>query len=59
MRSEPAVVERADLQALFDALAARGYRVIGPTVREGAIVYSEVKRVEKRLEVGSLDHGRL
>jgi ferredoxin len=30
------------LEALVDALLARGYRVVGPTVRDGAIVLSEV-----------------
>ncbi len=39
---ELAVIERADLPALFAALRARGYRVLGPTVREDAIVYDEV-----------------
>jgi ferredoxin len=37
-----AMVSRQDLQALIQALAARGYQVLGPTVREGAIVYAEV-----------------
>ena len=32
-------IDRDGLQALVDALAARGYQVIGPTVRDGAIVY--------------------
>jgi NAD(P)H-flavin reductase/NAD-dependent dihydropyrimidine dehydrogenase PreA subunit len=33
---------RDDLGRLFDALHAEGYRVIGPTVRSGAIVYDEI-----------------
>jgi ferredoxin len=33
------------LQALIGALAARGYRVLGPTVRDGAIVYDEIEGV--------------
>ncbi len=33
------------LQALIGALAARGYKVLGPTVRDGAIVYDEIARV--------------
>jgi sulfhydrogenase subunit beta (sulfur reductase) len=37
-----AVIERADLDALLAALAARGYAVVGPTVRDGAIVYDEI-----------------
>lgn len=30
------------LDALFSALASRGYTCVGPTVREGAIVYDEI-----------------
>ncbi len=41
-----AIVDRDDVQALFDALAARGYRVLGPTARDGAIVYDNIARVE-------------
>jgi sulfhydrogenase subunit beta (sulfur reductase) len=41
------LVNRADLQSLFDALARRRYRVIAPTVREGAIVYAEVASVDE------------
>jgi ferredoxin len=40
-------VERKDVQALFDALARRRYRVIGPTVRDGAIVYAEIRSVDE------------
>ncbi len=36
------VIERGDLDALIDAVARRGYTVVGPTVRDGAIVYDEV-----------------
>jgi sulfhydrogenase subunit beta (sulfur reductase) len=46
--SEPAeprgyLVERDALDALFAALRARGYTVIGPTVRDRAIVYEEIE----------------
>jgi NAD(P)H-flavin reductase/formate hydrogenlyase subunit 6/NADH:ubiquinone oxidoreductase subunit I len=34
---------RADLGRLFDALHAEGYRVIGPTLRNSAIVYDEIE----------------
>ncbi len=37
------VLEREDLDPLLAALAGEGYTVIGPTVREGAIVYDEVR----------------
>jgi len=36
------VVERPDMLALFVALQRQGYRVIGPTIRDGAIVYDEL-----------------
>ena len=37
-----ATLSRDGLQALIEALAARGYQVFGPTLRDGAIVYGEV-----------------
>jgi len=33
------VIERNDLQRLIDLLAAEGYRVVGPVLRDAAIVY--------------------
>jgi ferredoxin len=36
---ESAVVERRHLEQLVQALSKRGYEVVGPTIREGAIVY--------------------
>jgi formate hydrogenlyase subunit 6/NADH:ubiquinone oxidoreductase subunit I len=33
------------LQALFDALRRRGYRVVGPTLRDGAILYDDIAQV--------------
>ncbi len=38
-------VSRDALQGLIDALAAGGYQVLGPTVRDGAIVYDQIARV--------------
>ena len=38
------VLEREALDSLFAALARRGYTVVGPTVRDGAIVYDELAR---------------
>jgi hypothetical protein len=35
-------VERSDLDALLAAIAGQGYHVVGPTVRDGAIVYGDV-----------------
>ena len=39
---EKAALTADGLQALLDALAARGYRVVGPTVRDQAIVYDDI-----------------
>lgn len=40
------LLARADFGSLLAALGADGRTVIGPTVRDGAIVYDEVTRVE-------------
>ena len=37
------VLQNTDFQRLLDALIKRGYQVLGPTVRDGAIVYDELK----------------
>jgi sulfhydrogenase subunit beta (sulfur reductase) len=44
--SASAVVTLAGLHALLEALRRSGYRVIGPTVREKAIVYDDIAAVE-------------
>jgi len=36
------VLDRTGLDRLIGALSARGYRVLGPTVRDGAIVYGDL-----------------
>ena len=36
------VIERRDFDGLLDALTRRGYKIIGPTVRDRAIVYDEI-----------------
>jgi sulfhydrogenase subunit beta (sulfur reductase) len=38
-------LERAHLQQLFDALTRRGYQIVGPTVRDGSIVYERLNSV--------------
>jgi sulfhydrogenase subunit beta (sulfur reductase) len=48
------VIERGNVDQLLDALAPRGYTIIGPTVREQAIVYDEIRSVED-LPVGWTD----
>jgi len=47
-------IEQDGLQRIIDALARRGYRVIGPTVRDGAIIYDTVTRLDE-LPVGWTD----
>jgi sulfhydrogenase subunit beta (sulfur reductase) len=48
------VIERDVLQSVIDGLSNRGYRVFGPTVRDGAINYDTVERLED-LPVGYTD----
>jgi sulfhydrogenase subunit beta (sulfur reductase) len=39
------VIDRGGLQALIDVLRSAGYRVVGPTIRAGAIVPGEVSTI--------------
>ncbi len=39
------VLDRDGVQGMIAALAARGHRVLGPTVRDGAIVYDDIAGV--------------
>lgn len=41
------VIKRDNLQALFEVLIERGYMPVGPTVRDGAIVYNQLRGVEE------------
>jgi ferredoxin len=43
---QPVVIEVDGLAALLDHLRRVGYRIIGPSLRDGAIVYAELDRVE-------------
>jgi len=38
----PLILDRSHFDTLLEALAARGYRVVGPTLRDGAIVYDDL-----------------
>ena len=38
----PVIIARDDLDQLLAAIARRGFRLIGPTVRDGAIVYDDI-----------------
>lgn len=52
--NDQVVVEREHLTMLFDALHANGYQTIGPTVRDGAIVYDQLRSVDD-LPIGWTD----
>lgn len=41
------VIMSRDLQLVIDVLAERGYQVLGPTMRDGAIVYDEITNMEE------------
>ncbi|MBY6241457.1 4Fe-4S dicluster domain-containing protein [Methylosinus sp. Sm6] len=43
--SAAAIIDETGLQALLDALRARGFSLLGPTLRDGAIVYDEIDGV--------------
>ena len=47
-------LERESFGRLLERLAALGYRIVGPTVRDGAIVYGEI-RSEQDLPIGWTD----
>jgi sulfhydrogenase subunit beta (sulfur reductase) len=47
-------LERADFPRLLSALQSAGYRVVGPTVRDGAIVYGDIHS-ETDLPIGWTD----
>ena len=40
------IFERNDIQGLITALHARGYSVIGPTVRDGYITFDAIDSVD-------------
>lgn len=40
----PKVLPRSSLQDLIDALRTRSYRVLGPTLRDGAVVWDEIRQ---------------
>lgn len=47
-------IERHDFQTLFDALTKRDYLLVGPTIRDGAIVYDRL-HAESDLPIGWTD----
>ena len=40
------LIDLKGLQALFDALSRRGYRVIGPRLGDGAIIYDDIASID-------------
>jgi sulfhydrogenase subunit beta (sulfur reductase) len=52
--SGPVVIERDALSDLFRAIRAQGYEIVGPTIRDGAIVYDHVNS-DDALPVGWTD----
>jgi len=42
LAQQPRILEAKRLQQLLEALSRRGYRIIGPAVRDGAIIYDEI-----------------
>lgn len=48
------VLPAADLQRLLDILSAKGYRVVGPIVREGSVVWETISSVSE-LPIGWRD----
>lgn len=50
----PIVIARSDFGALIEAIQSRGYKVIGPTIRDQAILYEEIQS-EADLPVGWTD----
>jgi sulfhydrogenase subunit beta (sulfur reductase) len=44
MDGTPAVLRRSDFDALLQALRRRDYTIVGPTIRDGAIVYDEIEQ---------------
>ena len=53
-RTRTRVVQRSDLQALLDVLRRGGFRVVAPTVRDGAVMLGEIASVEE-LPAGQTD----
>jgi len=43
--AQPTVVSTEGLEALLDTLRRRGYRVVGPTVRDQAIIYDDIASI--------------
>lgn len=49
------VLPTADLQRLLDVLSEKGYRIVGPIVRDGSVVWETIQSVSD-LPIGWRDH---
>ena len=49
------ILPLADLQRLLDTLHIRGYRIAGPTVRDGAVMWETISQISD-LPIGWRDH---
>lgn len=49
------VLPKASLQRLFDALSKNGYRLVGPIVRDGSVVWETIQSLSE-LPIGWRDH---
>ena len=54
-RPEPLTMAVADLNTLFESLVRHGYRIIGPTIKNSAIVLDELQ-IAAQLPTGWTDH---
>ncbi|MGA7923021.1 MAG: sulfite reductase subunit A, partial [Thermoplasmata archaeon] len=48
------ILKRGDFPAFLSAISAAGFRIVGPTLRDGAIVYGDI-RTETDLPIGWTD----
>ncbi|HMS83877.1 MAG TPA: 4Fe-4S dicluster domain-containing protein [Nitrospira sp.] len=55
MASEIGILSRSDFQRFFDILCSKEYRIVGPTVRDGAAVWETIRHVSD-LPIGWRDH---
>jgi len=45
MTTDSVIIDKGGLNSLIEALAKRGFRVVGPTLRDNAIVYDDIASV--------------
>lgn len=55
MAGEIGILSRSDFQRIFDTLSSKGYRIVGPTVRDGSVMWETIQAVSD-LPIGWRDH---